>query len=134
MNFLVAVSLFISFAICLGFKPTTLSRRSFPSRITTLQGEAQSRRKFASSTASLFIFSTQCFSPTPALAFQNKLDSKYDDRPRQRGSPPKDLGFKSREVRMRRSISPPLHPPTNQPPPVVASLLMLDLLRGFIQW
>ncbi|GMI46461.1 hypothetical protein TrCOL_g6859 [Triparma columacea] len=40
----------------------------------------------------------QGFSPTPALAFQNKLDTKYDDRPRQRGSPPKDLGFKSRET------------------------------------
>jgi hypothetical protein len=29
------------------------------------------------------------------------------------------------KVCMRSSISPPLHPPTNQPPPVVASLLML---------
>jgi len=48
-----------------------------------------SRKKFLASAAAS---ATLAVAPLPSLAFPNKLDNKYDDRPRQRGSNPKDLG------------------------------------------
>jgi uncharacterized protein (DUF1499 family) len=36
-------------------------------------------------------------SPQPALGFDNKISTKYDDRPKRRGSKPEDLGVLSRK-------------------------------------
>jgi len=49
-----------------------------------------------SAAAVALLLSTGVVAVQPCDAFPNKISDKYDDRPKQRGSPPKDLGIAKR--------------------------------------
>ena len=60
------------------------------------------RRRFINSCLTGFatavaFTSAQSQPPPAAYAFDNKISNKYDDRPKQRGGKPKDLGVKTRK-------------------------------------
>ena len=56
-----------------------------------------SRRETLKSWASLFIATTSFAISEDALAFPNRISTKYDDRPKQRGAVPKGLGVGMRK-------------------------------------
>ena len=98
---LIFTTLFIALSLCLGFQAPPTRAACFGKSALILQAHSRSvmfsrtRKDFITS-AALLLLPTSL--PTSVLAFPNKIDSRYDDRPKQRGSVPKDLGYKSRQT------------------------------------
>lgn len=81
---------------------TTLTKSSIPIMAST-NGDTEpyssntiSRRQMSFATLPILLTGLLA-PPTPAQAFPNKISDQYDDRPKRRGPPPKDLNISKRK-------------------------------------